>query len=104
MSTNDTWTCHLCGSNNTTANSPEQCPLCPHKKCSECKVGRPKALTFLHGHHSLPRNVDLGIKKVIGVNDEEDLGLDVSVYGNDALVHVVKNGVEHLGEEETSDE
>lgn len=94
MSTNDTWTCHQCGSNNIIANCPVQCPLCPHKKCPECRVGGPTNLTFHHGHHAVPRNMDLNIKKVIGVDEEEDLGLDVSVYGDDALVHVFKNGRE----------
>ncbi|KAL8945048.1 MAG: hypothetical protein Q9216_000032 [Gyalolechia sp. 2 TL-2023] len=71
MSTNDIWTCH----------------------CSECTVGRP---TFSNGHHALPKDMDLGIEKMIGVDDEEeeDMDLDASVYGDDAFMRIVKNGVE----------
>lgn len=45
MSVIDVWTCHLCGSNSLMASCPEQCPLCPHKRCRSCTIGRSSSLT-----------------------------------------------------------
>ena len=45
MSTNDIWTCCRCRSPNTIALCPELCPLCSHKKCSGCRIGRPTSLS-----------------------------------------------------------
>ncbi len=44
FTTNDIWTCCKCGCTNTLALCPEDCPLCPHRMCSDCKIGKPTGL------------------------------------------------------------
>ncbi|KAI4288529.1 MAG: hypothetical protein L6R35_002210 [Caloplaca aegaea] len=78
--TDDTWTCHECNNPNTIALAPEKCSACSHKKCPECKVGRPKTLAFAHGHYSMPVGVNMGLQEVIGVGDDDgdvEVGADV---------------------------
>lgn len=90
--TRDTWTCCQCKSPNNKTLCPVQCSQCPHKKCDDCTSGAPKGLLLSHGHYSLPKTVDMGVKEVIGVGEDEnvEVAADVFMHGDEGLVHVMK--------------
>ena len=39
----DAWECCACKASNTLTLAPTRCPLCPHKRCSSCRIGPPPA-------------------------------------------------------------